>query len=319
MWLPRVMRHTSHLNAVSFHTLRSLSSSTLITASRILSRYSHSTSRSLIFISGSTSRMKFMFLLCHNPHWEPQDRICVALMSFEEDTLGRVWDEIAFRWEVCRVTHTSHIEHQWTKSWMLGHCCVTISFQCVAWIQIYKPLILCFNVSFCIITIPHVGRRTLSSLSSKKGTGVRFGAPAGHEIVNQGVSRAERLTGQQLARRSGEGWRRWVAPGWVLPPSVVTKKVWFYFREKTLYSHYLKYHTLFNETLLQFTKEWLRCIVQFNVAGATTRQLNTLLTACPISYDFEVRAPEFLRNYKKNGDWPRTVHNPKLHHPHHHL
>jgi hypothetical protein len=40
MWLPWVMRHTSHLNEISSHTLRSTSSSTLITASRILSRSS---------------------------------------------------------------------------------------------------------------------------------------------------------------------------------------------------------------------------------------------------------------------------------------
>jgi hypothetical protein len=40
MWLPRVMRHTSHLNAVSSHTRCSIYSPTLITPSRILSRSS---------------------------------------------------------------------------------------------------------------------------------------------------------------------------------------------------------------------------------------------------------------------------------------
>jgi hypothetical protein len=36
------------------------------------------------------------------------------------------------------------------------------------------------------------------------------------------------------------------------------------------------------------------------------------LTARHISYNFEVLATESLKNWKKNGDWLRTVHNPQL-------
>jgi hypothetical protein len=42
--------------------------------------------------------------------------------------LHTVWDETAFRWDICHITCGSHIEHLRTKTVMLGHCCGAIYF-----------------------------------------------------------------------------------------------------------------------------------------------------------------------------------------------
>jgi hypothetical protein len=42
---------------------------------------------------------------------ELSERIHDAVMGVDEDRLRRVWDEIACRWKVCRITRGSYVEH----------------------------------------------------------------------------------------------------------------------------------------------------------------------------------------------------------------
>jgi hypothetical protein len=42
---------------------------------------------------------------------ELQDRICDAVMSINKNMLCRIWNEVAFRWDMHCITHGSHIEH----------------------------------------------------------------------------------------------------------------------------------------------------------------------------------------------------------------
>ncbi|KAJ4426213.1 hypothetical protein ANN_27024 [Periplaneta americana] len=42
---------------------------------------------------------------------ELRDRIINAITAIDMDTLHRVWDELDYRLDVCRVTRGAHIEH----------------------------------------------------------------------------------------------------------------------------------------------------------------------------------------------------------------
>jgi hypothetical protein len=42
--------------------------------------------------------------------------------------LCRIWNEVAFRWDMHCITHGSHIEHLWINACLLGHCYGAIHF-----------------------------------------------------------------------------------------------------------------------------------------------------------------------------------------------
>jgi hypothetical protein len=42
---------------------------------------------------------------------ELRDRIVAAVVNVDRDMLQSLWDEISYRWDICRVTQWSHIEH----------------------------------------------------------------------------------------------------------------------------------------------------------------------------------------------------------------
>jgi hypothetical protein len=44
----------------------------------------------------------FEELLAHIPE---------AVATIDVDIIHRIWDEIAYRWDICRVTRGNHIEH----------------------------------------------------------------------------------------------------------------------------------------------------------------------------------------------------------------
>jgi hypothetical protein len=72
MWFPPEMRHTSHLNAASSHTLHYTSSSTLTAVSRTLS-----------CSSVKNCGRKFMFFLCHNSqrNCETESAVIIIMVS----------------------------------------------------------------------------------------------------------------------------------------------------------------------------------------------------------------------------------------------
>jgi hypothetical protein len=123
----RVLRHTSHLNAISSHALRSVSSSTLITGSRILSHSYRKDCgiRETYFALDVAPEIK-MRRREVGGLW--RDRIRDAVTSVDKDMLRTVWHETAFRWDMCCITIGSRIEYLRTKAWMLGYCCGAISF-----------------------------------------------------------------------------------------------------------------------------------------------------------------------------------------------
>jgi hypothetical protein len=45
----------------------------------------------------------------------PQDRINAAMQTTDEHKLQRVWQELGYRIDVCRVTKGAHIEHLWVN------------------------------------------------------------------------------------------------------------------------------------------------------------------------------------------------------------
>jgi len=42
---------------------------------------------------------------------EPKQRITIALETITQDMLHRVWEELGYQLDVCRVTRGAHIEH----------------------------------------------------------------------------------------------------------------------------------------------------------------------------------------------------------------
>jgi hypothetical protein len=38
-------------------------------------------------------------------------RITAAVATIDVDTIHRIWDEIAYRWDICRMTREKHIQH----------------------------------------------------------------------------------------------------------------------------------------------------------------------------------------------------------------
>jgi hypothetical protein len=110
IWLPQVMRHISHPNAVLSHSLHTISSLTLIPTSqfclavpvRIVAQEEHKL----------CPWQKTMKTKGCEVGW---GRICDAVTSVNEDMLHRVWNKSAFRWGMCQITHGIHIEHLWTK------------------------------------------------------------------------------------------------------------------------------------------------------------------------------------------------------------
>jgi hypothetical protein len=42
---------------------------------------------------------------------ELQARITEAFATTDVDMINRIWDEIAYRWDICHVTRGNHIEH----------------------------------------------------------------------------------------------------------------------------------------------------------------------------------------------------------------
>jgi hypothetical protein len=72
---------------------------------------------------------------------ELRDRICDVVRNVNEDMLHRVWDETAFRWNVC-ITHWAPMK----RTWMLGHCCVAIHFPVCDLNKRSKPYKLYFNL-----------------------------------------------------------------------------------------------------------------------------------------------------------------------------
>jgi hypothetical protein len=59
---------------------------------------------------------------------ELQGRIRGAIMNFDEKMLRRIWDDVAFTWDLGCIARASHIEHLWTEAWMFGHCCGAVRF-----------------------------------------------------------------------------------------------------------------------------------------------------------------------------------------------
>jgi hypothetical protein len=74
-------------------------------------RHGHRTSHPFILISRGYIKNR----VCVPPLLqflrELRDRIHDAGMSVDEDMLRRVWEDVAFKWEVCRITRGSHIVH----------------------------------------------------------------------------------------------------------------------------------------------------------------------------------------------------------------
>jgi hypothetical protein len=44
---------------------------------------------------------------------ELRARITEAVATIDADMIHRIWDEVAYRWDICRVTWGNHIEHLW--------------------------------------------------------------------------------------------------------------------------------------------------------------------------------------------------------------
>jgi len=42
---------------------------------------------------------------------ELRARITEAVATIDADVSHRIWDEIAYRWDICRFTRGNHIEH----------------------------------------------------------------------------------------------------------------------------------------------------------------------------------------------------------------
>jgi hypothetical protein len=49
-----------------------------------------------------------------------RERISQAIAKVDESLLGRTWEELEYRVEVCRVNNEAHIEHLW-KNFMNFH------------------------------------------------------------------------------------------------------------------------------------------------------------------------------------------------------
>ena len=52
---------------------------------------------------------------------ELQDRIRAAVQTIDGNMLKRVWQELDYRIDICRVTKGAHIEHLWADFGKLGH------------------------------------------------------------------------------------------------------------------------------------------------------------------------------------------------------
>ena len=52
---------------------------------------------------------------------ELQDRIRAAVQTIDGNMLKRVWQELDYRIDICRVTRGAHIEHLWADFGKLGH------------------------------------------------------------------------------------------------------------------------------------------------------------------------------------------------------
>jgi hypothetical protein len=47
---------------------------------------------------------------------ELRARITEMIATIDADMIHRIWDEIAYRWDICRVTRGNHIEHLWISA-----------------------------------------------------------------------------------------------------------------------------------------------------------------------------------------------------------
>jgi hypothetical protein len=144
MSLPSVMQHTSCVNAVSSHTLHSISS-VIISVSLILSCSfckDCGSGETINFVLDTALENKTSGCEVGWPWW---DRIRDMVMSVEGFPC-RIWDKIAFRGGVCCFTHGNRIE---PLEW-----CATVIEQFILNVTLIHSHGVCkLNINFCLFLV----------------------------------------------------------------------------------------------------------------------------------------------------------------------